>query len=171
MAIKDILIWPHPMLKRKSDDVCPRVRPMPPTLCQDLKDTVFMAGGLGLSAIQIGVPLRVMVEHFEGKRPRVWVNPRWKALGSGLGPEKVVDEEGCLSLPDIYERVSRYKSVQVDGLDENGERISGVFHDYHARIFQHEIDHFNGIVYPDRMDPGARDRIRRKLMMKRKIAA
>jgi peptide deformylase len=169
MAIRDILIWPHPKLKEKSGEVSLATTGFGTdalqNLFQDLKDTVFMAGGLGLSAIQIGVPLRVMVEHFEGKHPTIWVNPRWTAIGT----EKVTDEEGCLSLPDIYEEVTRFKSVRVEGLNENGGTMANVFHDYHARVFQHEIDHFNGIVYPDRMDPGARDRIRRKLM-KRKAA-
>lgn len=166
MAIRDILIWPHPKLKMKSVEVDPKFGTGLGTeeLFRDLKDTVFMAGGLGLSAIQIGVPLRVMVAHFN-KVPEVWVNPKWTAIGK----EKVTDEEGCLSLPDIYERVSRFKYVGVEGLDENMKPKVATFSDYQARLFQHEIDHFNGVVYPDRMDPGARDRIRRKLM-KRKAA-
>jgi peptide deformylase len=168
MAIRDILIWPHPLLKKRSDKApvgASLHTPAAGMLFADLIDTVLMAGGLGLSAIQIGVPLRVLVTNF-ANTPEIWVNPEiiWRS------EKKLFSEEGCLSLPGIYEKVWRHQAVVVEGFDEAGGYKRKQVSDYSARVFQHEIDHFNGIVYPDRMDPGARDRIRRKLM-KKKVAA
>lgn len=154
--VRDILIWPSPVLKQKSY-FCHLLPKIP--LFQDLKDTVLANEGLGLSAIQIGVPLRVMVSNFGEEGPMIWVNPRIVSHSD----RKVIAEEGCLSLPGIFEKVSRYEAVSIEAINEENKAVVRNCSGYFARLFQHEIDHFEGLVYPDRMDPGARDRIRRKL--------
>lgn len=160
--VRDILIWPHATLKKRSDPAPldgQLHHPAAQMLFRDLKETVLAAEGLGLSAIQIGVPLRVLVTNFGEQGPQIWVNPKIVERS----PTMVTGEEGCLSLPGVFEKVKRHKMVYVTGFDENGEPKAQYAFDYLARLFQHEIDHFEGLVYPDRMDPGARDRIRRKL--------
>lgn len=162
--VRNIIIWPNSKLREKSEPVVV-IDQVVHALYQDLKDTVMAYEGLGLSAIQIGAARRVLVSNFGEEGPLIWVNPKIVSHSK----EKVFDEEGCLSLPGVYEKVWRYQAVSVEALNEENQPVVRNCSGYFARLFQHEIDHFNGLVYPDRMDPGARDRIRRKL--KRKVAA
>jgi peptide deformylase len=111
------------------------------TLIEDMKDTVISKNGVGLAAPQIGYSLRVIVINHQ-KKPYAIINPEitWQSNG------KSSLEEGCLSLPDIFVKVERPKEIIVTGIDENGKKIEVKAKDMLAKIFQHEIDHVNGIL-------------------------
>jgi len=107
--------------------------------------TMLVADGVGIAATQVGVPHRVVVV-LEGKTPRVYVNPEI----TSHSVRTAVDTEGCLSVPGIIGLVRRAKSVTVRALDANGKPITKRVKDLIARIFQHEVDHLDGILYTDR---------------------
>lgn len=109
-----------------------------------MKNTVVASNGIGLAAPQIGVPLRVIVINFE-KEPYAIINPqiKWSSEGSSAL------EEGCLSVPDYFIKISRPKKIIVTGINENGQTFEIKAKDMLAKIFQHEIDHTNGILISD----------------------
>ncbi|HZT97477.1 MAG TPA: peptide deformylase [Chloroflexota bacterium] len=113
-------------------------------LVVDMIDTVLDAPGSGLAAPQIGVPLRVLVTHYEDEID-VWINPElaWRS------EETEVHEEGCLSIKGYAGPVERSLGVEVRGLNRKGKKARIRAEDWLARILQHEIDHLNGILYID----------------------
>jgi peptide deformylase len=118
-------------------------------LIADLVDSVVEAEGLGLAAPQIGVPRRVIVvmeEPGEKARYLALINPE---IVSACGEETA--EEGCLSIPGIYEKIKRPLSVVVSGLDERGEKITMEATGMMARAFCHEIDHLDGVMFVDKV--------------------
>lgn len=131
-------------------------------LAESLIATVDEAGGLGLAAPQIGVSERVIVVveiDSEGNRtPHVMVNPE---IVSACGEE--TNEEGCLSIPEIYANVKRPKSVVVTGLDTEGREVTVEANGIIARAFAHEIDHLDGILFVDRIGMVRRSLLKRKL--------
>ena len=132
------------------------------SLAESLVATVDKAGGLGLAAPQIGMLERVIVVveiDSEGNRtPHVMVNPE---IVSACGEE--TNEEGCLSIPDIYANVKRPKSVVVTGLDTDGREVTVEANGIIARAFAHEIDHLDGILFIDRIGMVKRSLLKRKL--------
>jgi peptide deformylase len=174
MAILPILEAPDPRLRVIStpvDGVDDELR----TLVADMFETMYDAPGIGLAAIQVGVPKRVLVidlqeeEDDEGKpirKPLVFINPEivdpaetWTAYN-----------EGCLSVPDQYAEVERPESCRARWMDINGkqhdERIEGML----ATCLQHEMDHLEGILFIDHLSRLKRDMILRKLAKLRKAA-
>jgi len=125
-------------------------------LIHDLWDTMAARGGVGIAAPQIGVPLRVVVfELQESERypdappvPRtVLINPEFT-----FPDDEIVDGwEGCLSVPGLRGVVPRYRRIQYAGLDADGRRFERAAEDFHARLVQHECDHLDGVLYPQRM--------------------
>ena len=125
-------------------------------LIHDLWDTMAARGGVGIAAPQIGVPLRVVVfEVHESERypdappvPRtVLINPEFT-----FPDDEIVDGwEGCLSVPGLRGVVPRYRRIQYAGLDADGRRFERAAEDFHARVVQHECDHLDGVLYPQRM--------------------
>lgn len=125
-------------------------------LIQDLWDTMAARGGVGIAAPQIGVPLRVVVfEVVSSERypeappvPRtVLINPEFT-----FPDDEMVDAwEGCLSVPGLRGVVPRYRQIRYSGLDANGSRFEREARDFHARVVQHECDHLDGVLYPQRM--------------------
>ena len=125
-------------------------------LIHDLWDTMAARGGVGIAAPQIGVPLRVVVfEVHESERypdappvPRtVLINPEFT-----FPDGEIVDGwEGCLSVPGLRGVVPRYRRIQYAGLDADGRRFERAAEDFHARVVQHECDHLDGVLYPQRM--------------------
>lgn len=145
MAIRIIVKDPDPVLREVAKPV-KAVTPNIRKLLRDMADTMYDAGGVGLAAPQIGISKRVIVvDPQDGETGLIgMVNPEIvEAEGEQLGPE------GCLSIPGLQGDVKRFMRVKVKGLDENGEERTIEAEGYLARIFQHEIDHLNGILFTD----------------------
>jgi peptide deformylase len=120
-------------------------------------ETMRAAPGVGLAAPQIGVSRRVIVVEYGEDSPDPEAPPRPKKLYTLVNPEivrhsdeTVLGNEGCLSIPGFYGEVERYQSVTVKGLNRRGQPTRVKAKDWLARIFQHEIDHINGVLYIDR---------------------
>lgn len=114
-------------------------------LFDDLIHTMQAEDGVGIAATQVGVPHRVIIV-LEGKTPHVYINPEI----TSQSVRTAVDTEGCLSVPGVIGLVSRARSVTVRALDADGKPVTKKTKDLIARIFQHEVDHLDGILYIDR---------------------
>jgi peptide deformylase len=127
-------------------------------LMDDMLETMYAAPGIGLAAIQVGVPKRIVVMDLardeEPKQPRFFVNPEilWAS------EETVPYEEGCLSVPEIYDEVERSARVKIRYLDYHGEAIEQDAEGLFAVCIQHEIDHLNGVLFIDHLSRLKRDR-------------
>lgn len=157
MAVRPIRMYGHPVLRRKAEPV-KAMRPEIQTLVDDMIETMYDALGLGLAAPQIGVSLRLMVLEDERRGAKVLINPE---IAERRGEQ--VGEEGCLSIPGLYGQVARAEHVRVTALDRNWEPFSMEGRDLLARAIQHEIDHLDGILFIDQLDPVQRDRIKRRI--------
>src|ERR1043166_121588 len=161
MAIRDILIIPDKRLRLKSEAV-KTVDKSLRALIDDMFETMYAAPGIGLAAIQIGVPKRVvtmdLAKKDEPKQPQVFINPEvvWAS------DEKATYEEGCLSIPEYYEEVERPAQVKVKFLDLDGETHEVEANGLLATVLQHEIDHTNGILFIDHISKLKRDRVIKK---------
>lgn len=135
------------MLREPARDVV-RVTKMHRRLIKDMFDTMRDAPGVGLAAPQVGVMERVFVWEVEENRG-AFINPRivWRS------DETIEEEEGCLSLPGLAYPVERAVAVRVDGLDERGRGLTAEADNLMARVYQHEIDHLDGVLFIDRL-PG-----------------
>ena len=131
-------------------------------LIQDMVETMYAAPGVGLAANQVGSLHRVFVanpsEDHDPAKLLVVINPE---LVESQG--EFISEEGCLSIPEFRNEVRRGRRVLVRGLDRNERPIQVEGEDLLARIFQHEIDHLNGVLFVDRLSPAKRDILLRKL--------
>lgn len=170
MAIREIIIAPDPRLKTVSKPV-PRVDDAVRLLMDDMVETMHAAPGVGLAAIQIGVPQRVIVMDLAREDApqdlRYFVNPEilWSA------DEMAGYEEGCLSVPEYYEDVERPISVRLRYLDYHGEMHEELAEDFFAVCIQHEMDHLQGILFVDHLSRLKRATILRKLQKSRRLAA
>jgi peptide deformylase len=156
MAARDVLRMGHPVLRDKAKPVQAFGTPELLTLVQDMKDTMAAKSGAGLAAPQIGVGERVVIFGVD-HNPRypdaeevpftVLVNPKIVLL------TREVEEgwEGCLSVPGMRGLVPRYTRLRYSGFDEQGNPIEREADGFHARVVQHECDHLDGILYPQRM--------------------
>jgi len=156
MAVRKILLMGDPRLLETAGPVETFNTPALHALVQDLMDTMLAEDGAGLAAPQIGVGLRVVVFGFESSPrypeedavPRtVLVNPVIEALSD----DRDEGWEGCLSVPGLRGAVSRYTHIRYSGFDQTGATIQREAHGFHARVVQHECDHLDGILYPQRM--------------------
>lgn len=146
----------HPVLREKSKPVEKTGTPELRALVADMKETMAAKNGAGLAAPQIGVLQRVVIFGVQ-KNPRypdaeevpftVLVNPRITMLTRDVES----DWEGCLSVPGMRGVVPRYTKLRYTGTDEEGNPIDRVAEGFHARVVQHECDHLDGILYPQRM--------------------
>jgi peptide deformylase len=161
MAVRDILIIPDKRLRLKSQPVTAVDKPLR-KLVDDMFETMYAAPGIGLAAIQIGVPQRVvtmdLAKKDDPKAPQVFINPEvvWKA------DEKSTYEEGCLSIPEYYEEVARPAAVRVKYLDLDGKQHEIEANGLLATCLQHEIDHTNGVLFIDYIS-----KLKRDMVMKR----
>ena len=150
MAIRPILTGPDPVLKQVSKSV-DAVTDETRALMDDMLETMYAAPGIGLAAVQIGVPLRVIVMDLaredEPKAPRYFVNP--EILESN--DELQVYEEGCLSVPDYYDEVERPKRVKLRYLNYQGEQVEEWAEGMYAVCIQHEMDHLQGTLFIDHL--------------------
>jgi peptide deformylase len=126
---------------------------------EDMIETMYDEVGIGLAAPQVGVSLRLMVVgHDNGRDARAIVNPVITEQGG-----EITSEEGCLSLPGIFAPVTRAEWVRLEGQDLEGQPVSIKARGLVARVFQHEMDHLDGVLFIDRLDPMTRDRIKRRI--------
>jgi peptide deformylase len=161
MALREIIILPDKRLRLVSDPV-KKIGPDIRTLVEDMFETMYEAPGIGLAAIQVGEPKRIvtmdLAKKDEPKAPQVFINPDilWRS------DEKATYEEGCLSIPEYYEEVERPVAVRVKYLDLDGKEreleASGLL----ATCLQHEIDHLNGVLFIDHISKLKRDRVTKK---------
>lgn len=160
MAKREIIKLGHPTLSRISEPIETIDREIK-TLIRDMIETLHQAPGIGLSAPQVDVLKRVIVVDLSiGENPEelhVLVNPEI-VLKEG----KLIREEGCLSVPEIYEKVARPQKITVAGLDADGRPITIEAEDLLARAFCHEIDHLDGRLFVDLLSPLKRSLIKKK---------
>ena len=146
------------MLRRRATPVAaitPEIRRM----VDDMIETMYDEVGIGLAAPQVGISLRLMVVgHEKTAGARAIVNPVIAEQGG-----EVTAEEGCLSLPGIFAPVARAEWVRLDGQDLEGQPLSIKARGLTARVFQHEMDHLDGVLFIDRLDAMTRDRIKRRI--------
>lgn len=158
MAVLTVRRYGDPVLRRRAEtigEVTPEVR----QIIQDMIDTLYDEVGLGLAAPQVGISLRLIVVGDEdGRRPRAFINPVITSAGG-----RATAEEGCLSIPGIWANVTRSAWIEVETTNEDGERTSFRADGLMARVFQHELDHLDGVLFIDRLDPMTRDRVKRKI--------
>ena len=156
MTLRKIVTLPEPVLRRKAHAVTRFDRSLQ-TLIDDMVETMRDAPGVGLAAPQIGLPERlIVIEYFE-KQEDEEKEDAPKKVWAVLNPEiiKASDEmlmgiEGCLSIPNLVGEVERHAVVHVKGLNRHGKPVKIKAEGWLARIFQHEIDHLNGIMFTDR---------------------
>ncbi len=172
MAIRPILVAPDPRLKQKSAPVEGGVTDAHRKLMDDMLETMYDAPGIGLAAIQIGEPLRIIVMDLsrddEPNAPRYFVNPEilWAS------EEVLPYEEGCLSIPDIYDDVERPKQVKLRYLNYQGETIEEDAEGLYAVCIQHEMDHLEGVLFIDHLSRLKREKALSKLKkLKAELAA
>jgi peptide deformylase len=166
MAIREILKYPHPLLKKRSREV-DQIDGELKRLIQDMTETMYQANGVGLAACQVGVSQRVIVVDVSPLDPNqtffVMINPEI------VSEEGDVDhEEGCLSVPDCLEKVKRKEKVRVRGISPEGREVEISGEGILAFALQHEIDHLNGVLILDRISPLKRDVYRRKVKKERR---
>ncbi len=167
MSTLDILQYPDERLRhvaRPVDAVDEDVR----TLADDMVETMYAAQGIGLAATQVGVDLRVcVIDISDGKDdPLVFVNPEILARD---GEQET--EEGCLSIPDVFEKVRRARSVTVRALGRDGEPFELAAEGMLAVVIQHEIDHLDGRLFLDHLSLLKRQRIDKRLAKQRRREA
>ena len=157
MTLRTIVTLPDPILRRKARTVTTFDKKLQAVI-DDMIETMRVAPGVGLAAPQVGILERLIVVEYYEKEPaeeageeakkKVWaiLNPEIVKASE----EKVMGVEGCLSVPNLVGEVERHESVQVKGLNRRGQPMRVKAQGWLARIFQHEIDHLNGVVFTDR---------------------
>jgi peptide deformylase len=159
VAILPIRTFGDPVLRQRAREV-EEVTGVHRRLVADMLETMREAPGVGLAGPQVGVLERVFVWEVDGSHGALF-NP---VIVSRSG-DTVVGEEGCLSIPGLAYDVERHASVAVEGLDENGRPVSidAADDDFLARVFQHEIDHLDGVLFLDRLSEDTRKEAMRAL--------
>jgi peptide deformylase len=158
MAVHKIVKMGNPVLAARAALVDSENLSLVVALLPDMVETMRAAGGVGLAAPQIGAGLRVIIFEVpearasgaDGDEPldlQALINPEIEPLGS----EVELDWEGCLSIPGLRGEVPRHARIRYTGLDGEGNRVAREASGFHARVIQHEVDHLDGILYPERM--------------------
>lgn len=166
MSLRSILHYPDPRLRRQAAPV-PAVTDEVRRLVDDMAETMYDAPGIGLAAIQVNEPWRVIVIDVSQTRDqlRVFINPE---ILSREGEQEL--EEGCLSVPGIYEPVTRAHSIRVRALNRDGQPFEFEAEGLLATCVQHEIDHLDGKVFVDYLSRLKQSRIRKKLEKQQRLA-
>ena len=159
MALRKIVTLPEPVLRRKAKAVTKFDKDLQ-VLIEDMVETMREAPGVGLAAPQIGLAERlIVVEYYEHEEEEDQENEEeapkkvWAVLNPEIvkaSEEKVMGIEGCLSIPNLVGEVERHAEIQIKGLNRHGKPMKVKAKGWLARIFQHEIDHLNGVLFPDR---------------------
>jgi len=161
MTIKPLIILPDPLLRQQSKPV-ETVDSEIQRLADDMLETMYDAPGIGLAAIQIGVPRRMLVIDLsrddEDNKPQVFINPEILKVSDDVSTY----EEGCLSIPDYYAEVERPASLTVGYVDRDGKQQTIEADGLLATCLQHEIDHLNGVLFIDHISRLKRDMVIKK---------
>ena len=161
MTIKPLIILPDPLLRQQSKPV-ETVDSEIQRLADDMLETMYDAPGIGLAAIQIGVPRRMLVIDLsrddEENKPQVFINPEILKVAD----EVSTYEQGCLSIPDYYAEVERPASLTVGYVDRDGKQQTVEADGLLATCLQHEIDHLNGVLFIDHISRLKRDMVIKK---------
>jgi len=166
MAVLEILKYPHPTLKKRSKEV-KQIGEGIKTLIHDMAETMYEANGIGLAACQVGVPQRVIVLDISPIDPQ-------QSFSAMINPEIISEEgeidheEGCLSVPDCFEKVKRIEKIRVKGISPDGKEMEVSGEGILAFALQHEIDHLNGVLILDRLSQLKREIYRNKLKKEKK---
>lgn len=158
MTTQQIVRMGAPVLSRRAEEIPDPASEEIAALAKDMADSMAAAGGVGLAAPQIGVPKRIIVFKVPGERAtaaandgplelQVLINPVIEPLSG----EMELGWEGCLSIPGLKGEVPRYRKIAYRGFDLQGEKVLRQAEGFHARVVQHEVDHLDGILYPERM--------------------
>jgi peptide deformylase len=159
MTLRTIVTLPDPVLRRKARTVTTFDKKLQAVI-DDMIETMRVAPGVGLAAPQVGISERlIVVEYYENDQAEEAEEEAKKKVWAILNPEivkaseeKVMGVEGCLSVPNLVGEVERHESVQIKGLNRRGQPMRVKAQGWLARIFQHEIDHLDGILFTDRTD-------------------
>ena len=158
MAILKIARMGHPVLRQRAAEVAEPTAPGIAALVADMIDTMADADGLGLAAPQVHVDQRVVIFHAPRSDEEAGEEQEWTGLTvlvnpavEPLGDAQEEGWEGCLSVPGLRGLVPRYTQVRYGGVTPGGERVERVAEGLHARVVQHECDHLDGILFPQRM--------------------
>jgi len=167
MAIKTILTEPNKILRQKSILV-KKVNKEIQTLMDDMLETMYAAPGIGLAAIQIGVPKKIIVldiaRDYESKKPMYFINPEIVSSSKN----KVAYEEGCLSVPGQFAEIERPEQCHIKYLDYNGQKKELNAQGLLATCIQHEMDHLKGILFIDYLSKFKKTLIVKKLSKRKK---
>ncbi|MFO8030876.1 MAG: peptide deformylase [Cyclonatronaceae bacterium] len=167
MPVLPVVTYDDPVLRKPADPVNPD-HPGLQQLIDDLFETMYEANGVGLAAPQVGVSLQLFVvdadaitdeEDEESLGPGVFINPHVETID----PEKWDAEEGCLSLPDLREKVTRPESIRILYLDREFQPHEEIHSGWYARVLQHEYDHLKGVLFIDYLGAFRKRLIRKKL--------
>ena len=157
MAVRNVLRMGHPLLQRRAEPVTEFDTPSLEAVIEDLFDTMAAREGAGIAAPQIGVSKQIVI--FGGK-----AHPRYPGAGAvpltvlinptviALTDDRQADWEGCLSVPGLRGWVPRWTHVRYQGMDPQGRPIEREAEGFHARVVQHEVDHLQGILFPQRIE-------------------
>ena len=169
MALREILVVPDPVLKQVSKSV-EAVDDDLRALMDDMLETMYAAPGIGLAAIQVGVPKRVIVMDLhrpeEEKQPQFFVNPQILWASEETEPY----EEGCLSVPEIFDEVERPAQVKLRYLNYHGEAVEEDAEGLFAVCIQHEMDHLEGVLFIDHLSRLKREQAIKKVKKMGKAA-
>ena len=161
MTIKPLIILPDPLLRQQSKPI-EQVDAEITRLADDMLETMYDAPGIGLAAIQIGVPRRMLVidisREDEDRNPVVFINPEILKVSDDVSAY----EEGCLSIPDYYAEVERPASLTVGYIDRDGKKQTVEADGLLATCLQHEMDHLNGVLFIDHISRLKRDMVIKK---------
>ena len=170
MAIRPIITLPDAVLRMKSEPVG-KVDADVRTVLDDMIATMYDAPGIGLAAVQVGVLKRLVVldtaRKDESPQPLFMVNPEVVEASA----ERIIYEEGCLSIPDFYEDVERPERIRVKFQDRNGADCEMEADGLLAIAIQHEIDHLNGVLFVDHISRLKRERVLKKFVKAARLAA
>ncbi len=158
MKLKRVRVYGDPVLRRKAKPIG-KIDASVEKLVDEMFEVLEEEGGIGLAAPQIGVPLRLIIVSLatdSGRDELALINP---LITRAEGWQEY--EEGCLSVPGIYEKVKRRAKITLEAMDLSGSRISSAYEDFLATVFQHELDHLDGVLFVDRLP-----RMKRRMLEK-----
>ena len=162
--IKNLLYYGHPGLRKKCDEVT-EITDEIKQIAQDLIETVLEKDGAGLAAPQIGYLVRIFVSRYENGAdgegwpilcpPKIYINPKLSNPSTSMHTHA----EGCLSIPGVYEEVTRPSEIDIEAMDLDGKIFTERATGWRAKNIMHENDHINGVLFIDRIDPKQRKKI------------